>query len=55
MPSPRANACCCLADNQIFVFGGGRVDESYNDLWVWDIESSTWTEQGKNIDNIVWP
>ena len=43
MPAPRGNATCCLADNQIFLFGGGRVDESYNDLWIWNIESSTWT------------
>ena len=36
-PSPRANCSCCLVDNQIYLFGGGKVDEVYSDLWSWCI------------------
>lgn len=37
------------------MFGGGKVDEVYSDMWIWCIESLSWKEFEKAPENITWP
>ena len=45
-PSPRAEHAMCASDdgNQIFVFGGQVQNKAFNDLWRFDVASSSWTK-----------
>ncbi len=36
-PFGRANSSCCLVKNQIYVFGGGNIEDVFDDLWIFDI------------------
>jgi hypothetical protein len=47
-PSPRGNASCCLVGGLVYLFGGGNVDDSYGDLWSYDLDSNKWTELPKS-------
>jgi hypothetical protein len=53
-PNPRGNTSCCLAGNEIYLFGGGNVEDVYGDFWSWDIEKSIWNEI-KPEDRLSWP
>lgn len=54
-PSLRGNASCCLVGGTVYLFGGGNVDDSFGDLWSWEIESNKWTELPKSEETIAWP
>lgn len=43
-PFGRANSSCCLVKNQIYVFGGGNIEDVFDDLWIFDIESQNWLQ-----------
>lgn len=43
-PTPRsAHVACVFEDRYLVVFGGGSVARCYNDLWVFDTQSNTWS------------
>ena len=36
-PPPRASSSYCLLGSKIYTFGGGKVDEVFDDFWVFDV------------------
>ncbi|KAI0347828.1 galactose oxidase [Trametopsis cervina] len=43
-PVPRTGHACVAHDKKIFVFGGTDSDYCYNDTWVFDTVTHTWSE-----------
>jgi hypothetical protein len=47
-PCLRGNVSCCLSGETVFLFGGGNMDDSYGDLWSWEIDANKWAELPKS-------
>ena len=41
-PYNRANSSCCLVKDQIYLFGGGNMEDVFDDLWVLETEGCRW-------------
>ena len=49
IPSGRASACACVADNKAYVFSGRSAGLNYlNDLWQYDPQTDSWTDLGES-------
>lgn len=44
-PSPRAALAGFLRESRVFIFGGRLQEERMNDLYVFDMDSMTWSEK----------
>ncbi len=42
-PSARFRSATCTLDNKLYLFGGFANNNFYNDLWMFDVVSNTWT------------
>jgi len=54
-PYGRANSSCSLVNNEIYLFGGGNIEDVFDDLWQFEIESEKWQQSLKMPENITWP
>lgn len=54
-PYKRANSSCCLVENKIYLFGGGNMENVFDDLWIFEIETSHWQMTQRIPENITWP
>lgn len=43
-PARAAHIACTVEDRFLVVFGGGSVARCFNDLWVLDTSTQTWTQ-----------
>ncbi|MBQ3657233.1 MAG: hypothetical protein II956_10390 [Bacteroidales bacterium] len=43
--SNRSEAICCTVNNKIYLYGGKTGSTYFNDMWVYDKESDTWSQK----------
>eukprot|EP00941_MAST-03F_sp_MAST-3F-sp1_P002469 g2469.t1 len=58
VPSSRSGHCATATtkekEHKIFIMGGWNCGEQFNDMWVFDVKSSTWSEMDMTIGIPRW-